>query len=293
MITITNGILTAEISETGAQLSRLATASNEYLWDGNPDIWPKHAPVLFPFVGRLPNQEYQFKEKTYGPMPIHGFVPTSRFILESHEGSACTMLLVVTPDIRSLYPFDFEFRVRYELEDTTLKVRYLVTNKGETAMFYGMGSHPGFNVPMKDGLRFEDYYVEFPDAGDVVRRTFTDDCHDSGVDIPFPLDGKRLHLRHDLFDKDAICLGNTGNTVTIKTDKDSRSVTVCYPDTPWCAIWHKVKMEVPFLCIEPWFSLPGHPGMNDIEKRDDFFRLESGKSNCHRLYITINGDTSL
>ena len=33
--------------------------------------------------------------------------------------------------------------------------------------------------------------------------------------------------------------------------------------------------------------------MNDIEKRDDFFRLESGKSNCHRLYITINGDTSL
>ncbi|MBQ4501130.1 MAG: hypothetical protein II962_04755, partial [Spirochaetales bacterium] len=157
MITITNGILTAEISETGAQLSRLATASNEYLWDGNPDIWPKHAPVLFPFVGRLPNQEYQFKGKTYGPMPIHGFVPTSRFILESHEGSACTMLLVVTPDIRSLYPFDFEFRVRYELEDTTLKVRYLVTNKGESAMFYGMGSHPGFNVPMKDGLRFEDY----------------------------------------------------------------------------------------------------------------------------------------
>ena len=277
MITITNGILTAEISETGAQLSRLATASNEYIWDGNPDIWPKHAPVLFPFVGRLPNQEYQFKGKTYGPMPIHGFVPTSRFILESHEGSACTMLLVVTPDIRSLYPFDFEFRVRYELEGSTLKIRYLVTNKGESAMFYGMGSHPGFNVPMKD----------------VVRRTFTDDCHDSGVDIPFPLDGKRLHLRHDLFDKDAICLGNTGNTVTIKTDKDSRSVTVCYPDTPWCAIWHKVKMEVPFLCIEPWFSLPGHPGMNDIEKRDDFFRLESGKSNCHRLYITINGDTSL
>ena len=88
MVTITNGILTAQISETGAQLSRLATASTEYLWDGNPDIWPKHAPVLFPFVGRLPNQEYQFQGKTYGPMPIHGFVPTSRFMLESFEESA-------------------------------------------------------------------------------------------------------------------------------------------------------------------------------------------------------------
>ena len=101
------------------------------------------------------------------------------------------------------------------------------------------------------------------------------------------------NVRHDLFDKDAICLGNTGNTVTIKTDKDSRSITVQYPDTPWCALWHKVKMEVPFLCIEPWFSLPGKPGLNEIDKREDFFRLESGKNNCHRLFITINGDTSL
>lgn len=287
MVTISNDFLMAEISETGAQLSKLSSKNADYLWGGNPDIWAKHGPILFPFVGRLKDKQYQFNGKTYGPVPIHGFVPTARFLVESRDESACTMLLVVTDEMKQIYPFDFDFRVRYVLDGWTLRVNYLVSNRGDGDMYYGLGSHPGFNVPMKEGLAFEDYYIEFPDSRDVKRRIFTADVLDTGISEPYALDKGRLHLKHNLFDNDAVCLENTGYVCVIKTDKDRRSVTVEYPDTKWCAFWHKIRMEVPYVCVEPWFTLPGHDALDDISKREDSLHLSSGKSACHSMIITI------
>jgi len=289
MVTISNGVLTARIAETGAQLCSLVMGGTDYLWGGNPDIWAKHSPVLFPFVGRLPDQKYVFRGREYGPMPLHGFVPTSQFVAEEVSSSSCTMRLIVTDAIREIYPFDFVFRVKYELSDNTIRYTYMPSNNGSDDMFYGIGSHPGFNVPFSSGYRFEDYYVEFPDAGDVVRKTFTDKGLDSGTTVPYKLHDKRLHLSHELLDNEAICLGNSGHTAIIKSDSDPRSITVGYPDTPWCSVWQKPHLKAPFICIEPWFSLPGTDGTCDIEKRKDFFRLKPACKARHELTITISG----
>ena len=287
MVILGNGILTAEISETGAQLSRLADKDTEYLWNADPEVWARHAPILFPFVARLPEQQYRFRGKMYGPLKNHGIAPYAQFMAESRDAASCTMLMVVTDEIRQLYPFDFDFRVRYRLDGHTLHISYLVSNRGEGDMFYAIGSHPGFNVPIAKNLKFEDYYVEFPEAGNVMRRLFTADKFVSDNDVPYPLKDNRIPLHHDLFDDDAICMKNTGDTAVIKTDKDRRSITVRYPDTPWCAIWHIPKRDARYVCIEPWFSLPGKPGTNDIEKRDDFRRLHGGESAEYDLSITI------
>ena len=287
MIILENGILTAEISETGAQLSRLADSTTEYLWDADPEVWARHAPILFPFVARLPEQQYMYRGKMYGPLKNHGIAPYAQFTVENRDASSCTLLMEVTDEIRSLYPFDFEFRVRYRLDGHTLNISYLVTNRGDCDMFYAIGSHPGFNVPIAEGLEFEDYCVEFPEAKDVMRRLFTADKFVSDDDVPYPLEDNRIALRHDLFDDDAICMKNTGHTAVIRSDKDSRSITVRYPDTPWCAIWHIPGRKANYVCIEPWFSLPGKPGINDIEKRDDFQRLSGGKKAEYMLSITI------
>ena len=287
MVILGNGILTAEISETGAQLSRLADKDTEYLWNADPEVWARHAPILFPFVARLPEQQYRYRGKMYGPLKNHGIAPYARFMAESSDSTSCTMLMVVTDEIRQLYPFDFDFRVRYRLDGHTLHISYLVSNRGEGDMFYAIGSHPGFNVPISKNLKFEDYYVEFPEAGNVMQRLFTADRFVSDDDVPYPLEDNRIPLHHDLFDDDAICMKNTGYTAVIRSDKDLRSITVRYPDTPWCAIWHIPKRDARYVCIEPWFSLPGKPGINDIEKRDDFQRLHGGESAEYDLSITI------
>ena len=53
--TIKRGSLTAAIDSMGAQLTSLALNGNEYLWQGDPAFWGKHAPILFPIVGSLRN----------------------------------------------------------------------------------------------------------------------------------------------------------------------------------------------------------------------------------------------
>lgn len=287
MITIKSKTgMVAQINELGAQLTKLSDQNTDYIYD-NIEIWPKHSPVLFPFVGRLPNQQYQLNGKTYD-MLMHGFAPSSDFKVVEQSESSVTLHLIVTDKIKTMYPFDFDFYATYSLNENTLEETFKVVNNGTTDMYYGFGSHPGFNVPINGNLRFEDYYIEFPESDNVKHRIFDSACLDTGVEVPFEkIENKKLHLQHNLFDNDAILLVNTGSKAIIKTEKDSKKIIVNYPDTPFCAIWHKVKMEVPFVCIEPWACVPGHAGENDISKKPDFTTLKPGQQKEHKLLITV------
>lgn len=52
--TIQNEFLTVRVEDLGAQLSSIqAPDGTEYLWQGDPDIWARRAPILFPFIARL------------------------------------------------------------------------------------------------------------------------------------------------------------------------------------------------------------------------------------------------
>lgn len=288
MITIQNEFLTAEIDEKGAQLCRLATQNAEYIYD-DLSVWNKHAPVLFPFAGRLKEQTFTYRGRAYGPVQIHGFAPYADYEVTDRTAASVKMRMLVTPEIAAIWPFRFTFTVRFVLREQTLFVTYGVENDGENTMYYGLGSHPGFNVPLKDGLRFEDYYVEFPEAETLLLNDMSDSCLMLGTQSPCSVaEGNRIALRHDLFDRDALILSGAGKTAVIATDKDRRRVIVTFPDTAYCALWHKVKMEVPFLCIEPWTSLPGEDdGITDLETKADYNALKPGGYREHHLNITV------
>lgn len=289
MITIKSDKLTAKINELGAELSHLSDKNRNYIFD-DMEIWDGHSPVLFPFVGRMPDKKYVYNGKTY-EIPLHGFAPYANFEIVEKTESLVKMHLIVTDQIKEMYPFDFDFYATYELKGNVLEETFDVVNNGKETMYYGIGGHPGFNVPIEKSLKFEDYFVEFPDANphDVKRRLFDDLFLDAQVEIPFEdsLDGNKLHLRHNLFDHDAVIMTNTGSRVIIRTESDDKKIIVDYPDTPYCALWHKIKKEVPYVCIEPWVSLPGHAGENDISKKEDFRSVEPGQRKQHKLIITI------
>lgn len=288
MITIQNEFLTAKIDEKGAQLSSLATRNAEYIYD-DPTVWNKHAPVLFPFAGRLKDQKFTYRGREYGPVKIHGFVPYADFEVTDQTRDSVRMRLIVTEEIAAIWPFAFSFAVRFELRENTLFVTYQVENTGSDGMCYGLGSHPGFNVPLIDGLRFEDYYMEFPEATALMENNMSENCLMLGTQSPCSVaQGNRIPLRHDLFDNDAIILSGMGKTAVLATAKNRRKVIVTFPDTAYCALWHKVKMQVPFLCIEPWTSLPGPEGrITDLETKPDYNYLRPGAYREHHLNITI------
>ena len=53
-----NEFLRVAINEFGAELTSIVRKSDqsEYVWNADPAFWGKHAPLLFPIIGRLKDQ---------------------------------------------------------------------------------------------------------------------------------------------------------------------------------------------------------------------------------------------
>ena len=66
-----------EINEFGAELTRFTSKKDgtEYVWKGDPAAWKRHAPILFPIVGRLKDKTYTVDGKPY-EITQHGLAGT-------------------------------------------------------------------------------------------------------------------------------------------------------------------------------------------------------------------------
>ena len=75
-----NDYIEIQIKSKGAELCSLKKENLEYLWQGDEKFWARHAPVLFPIVGKLIDDEYILNDKTY-KMSQHGFARDCDFEL--------------------------------------------------------------------------------------------------------------------------------------------------------------------------------------------------------------------
>lgn len=270
------GDLSVSIDDLGAQLCSLRLREHEYLWQGDPAYWPDRSPLLFPYVGRFTGGRYALKGKEY-PMTIHGFAASSDFTVVSREDSRIVFELADNEDTLRIYPYHFVLRVTYTAAPCSLKVLYEVENRSEDIMYFGIGGHPGFRVPLEEELSFEDYHLEFALPCSPWRVGHTPACFLSGMDTAFPLvNGTRLPLRHELFDDDAIVLKDAADTVTLASDRGTRSVTMRFTGLPFLGIWHAPKTDAPYVCIEPWSSLPSRQDIvEEFACKSDLIRLEA------------------
>lgn len=273
LYTIRNEDLMAQVSSSGAQLMSLEGKNHtQYLWQGNPRYWSDRSLTIFPYVARLTKGCYRYKGKFYH-MSIHGFGPSSDFSVFEQTESCVAFRLESNPKLYKMYPFDFRFTVFYRLQGSALEVTYYVENIDKKIMYFGLGGHPGINVPLENGLRFEDYALEFfPCQPRQVE--FTSECYITGRESSFPLENNRLSLSHSLFDDDAIVLTGTSGQVTLRSSKGKRGVTLISPDFPILGLWHAPKTDAPYICLEPWSSLPSHQDViEDLEQQADLIAL--------------------
>lgn len=277
--TIANKHITVTVSQFGAELRKIKGADGtEFLWQGDPGIWKGRAPNLFPYIARLTNGEYSFKGKTYR-LPIHGFAPTAEFKMTSMDEGK--MIFALTSDSQTLkhYPFEFLFEIMYEIHENTLALTYTIENLGEDIMYFGIGAHPGFNVPINTSEHFEDYYLDFTEPCSPIRIGFSEDCFLNGNDKPFPLhEGQMLALSHNIFDNDAIVLKDTPKIVMLKSKHGRRYICIHYPDMKYLGLWHAPHKAASYICIEPWSSLPSRKGIvEDLEQQKDLLSLPAGE----------------
>lgn len=274
---IQNGFLRVEVALHGAQLQSIRGRDGmEYLWQGNPRYWPDRALNLFPYIARLTEGKYRLDGREYH-MDIHGLAPYLDFTCKDKSETRLTLELQSDPATRAAYPREFVFRVIYALEGGALDIAYEVENRDERTMYFGLGGHPGFRVPFGEGERFEDYRLRFAPSCRPRRVGFTPDCFLDGTDAPFPLQDGCLPLRHDLFDQDAIVLKGAGHQVRLESPGSGRGITVTFPQMDYLGLWHTPKTDAPFLCIEPWSSLPSTKGqMAVLEEQPDLITLAPG-----------------
>lgn len=286
---IRNDKLQVEILSLGAQMCSIKSADGtEYLWQGNPKYWSDMAPNLFPYIARMTDKKYTVYGKTY-EMDIHGFAKDTVFVVEQKAEEHIVFSISDSEETRTQYPFSFVFEVDYRLEGNKLLVTYGVKNKDDKVMYFGVGGHPGFNVPIEEGLAFEDYYLEFDSAEDTKRVGFSEDCFVNGIDIKCELENDvRIPLKHNLFDDDAIILTNMSKGVTLKTDKSNKAIHVTYPHMPYLGFWHMPKTDAPYICIEPWSSLPSRKGIvEDLATQPGLVELEPDKVYQNQFVIEI------
>jgi galactose mutarotase-like enzyme len=278
--TIKNEFLTVEVSDAGAELQSIRTTDGtEYLWQGDPAFWHDRAPNIFPYVARMTQGRYTAGGKGY-EMKIHGFIKYLTLQMEAQSADSITFRLDSCEATKVQYPYDFTYRIIYALKGSVLVTTTSVENRGADRMYFAIGGHPGFNVPLEAGADFEDYYLEFGAVAHPYRVGFTDTCFLTGQDEVYALEnGTRIPLHHDLFDQDAVVLKHAARQVRLASDKSSRSVTVTYPDFPYIGFWHKPKSTAPYVCIEPWSALPSRDGIiEELSQQADLTALDGGKT---------------
>ena len=284
-ITISNKYLKVELSTIGAELKSIIDSDGtQRLWQGNPDFWKDQSPILFPICGRLTEGTYLYNEKPY-KMGMHGFASKCEFSVENCHSDSVVFLLKSNEETKLVYPFDFELRAKYTLENNSIIVTYTVNNNSDSDMYFSIGSHEGY---ICEG-DISDYNLIF-DKKEELENHLLNGPLLNGKTEPAPIKNGIMELIDSEFERlDTYIFKNTvSKSVTLKKKGAKKSITVDFPETPHLLIWKAPGGEL--VCIEPWCGLPDNDGdLREISKKDSIITLQKDAvfTNTHK--ITVNG----
>lgn len=261
MIQIENDLLKASFLTKGAELRSLVSigSGKEWMWNADPRFWGKTSPILFPIVGGLRDNTYQFEGVNY-QLPRHGFARDMEFEIRSLQADRVVFGLVSSDESRKIYPFDFYLEVSYTLKGAELKVEYLVKNVSERELYFSLGAHPAFAIDVDDAKAFTDYALVFEDDDELHLHPLHNNLLQKATDR-LPLEHRKLNLSYSLFENDALVMTDMqSKKIKITNKKDDQEMSFCFTNFPYFGIWSAHNAN--FVCLEPW------AGIADFEDHD-------------------------
>ena len=260
-ITIKNAKISATINSFGAELSRLEKNNKNYIWTVDEEFWNKTSPILFPIVGRLKNDSFTFKNKLYA-MPRHGFARNFEFKIENQTESSALFSLKSNAETLQQFPFEFELKLEYLLNENGLEITYFVTNLSDEIMPFSIGAHPAFAIDKA----FNNYSLVFNEDEKMISHQLENEQFDDSVREIDAKNGK-INLDYSLFEKDALVFKELkSNEITLYHNNEF-VLKMNFEGFPYLGIW--TKPNAPFLCLEPWCGLADNVKHNgNIEKKE-------------------------
>lgn len=286
---IVSAAISATIKAEGAELTSLKGEDGvERLWQAGPQ-WPRHAPLLFPIVGRLADDRLVHEGRDYR-LTQHGFARDSLFDWVARAETSAHLRLSDSAATRALFPFAFTLDQIYAVEGAVLSVTTVVANPGDVVLPCSAGAHPAFAWPLAQGAPQNAHSLEFSDDEPGAARTLTGGLLDGAVKLPFA--GRRLPLSPELFAADALVMPDLkSRSVRFVADsRDSRpkrALTVAWEGYRDLGLWSKPD-GAPFLCIEPWFGTASPLGwQGEFSEKPGLMHLAPGESRRFVWSVTV------
>lgn len=278
-VVLENDYLKISIKEKGAELNGVESKKTnlEYMWSGDPAYWGKTSPVLFPIVGTLKDDRYFYEGKAYS-LSRHGFARDLIFQIKEQKTDQVIFSLSSTNATREKFPFDFQFEISYSIKNDFTEVGYSVQNIGSEIMYFSVGGHPAFKVPLVEGTSYEDYYLLFNEKENAGRWQI--DPHGLIKDQPTPFfkNTAILKLNHGLFQEDALVFKNLkSRKISIKSDAHNHGLDFYFDRFPFLGIWSAKNAD--FVCIEPWCGIADSVSHDQqLVNKEGIIKLSKGES---------------
>lgn len=254
--TIFNQDLRVEISDHGAEIKSIKYKDVEYLHDSNPKFWGRSAPILFPNIGTIKNKEAFINQKPY-QMVKHGFFRDRDTKVINQDNSSITFEYKATNEDLQIYPYNFKIEITYQIHGNLLKSYIVVNNLSDEKMFFNLGLHPAFKVPLDSSEKFEDYKLIFKDLGTYECPSV--ELSDGTINfekIARKFDNlKVLPLNYDDYNNDALVFTNLQtHNITLTNKNETHGLMFEFHDFPMLGIWTPNHVKANFICIEPWIG---------------------------------------
>ncbi|MCP9766939.1 aldose 1-epimerase family protein [Lacihabitans sp. LS3-19] len=279
MVILENENILVEINPLGAELKSLYSKKHkqEFIWEADPKFWGKSSPVLFPIVGALKNDSFEYQGNTYN-LPRHGFARTMTFEIEKLEKDSAVFLLKETQETLSVFPFRFELRLEYYLFEDKLKLNYKVLNPSKNELYFSIGGHPAFKCPINSELNYEDYSLSFEKEEDFEIWPINTEGLTKNKPEKLTKSASRLDLNYELFHKDALVFKDLkSESIKIQSDKSKIALEFSFKNFPFFGIWAAKNAD--FVCLEPWYGIADAEDHNkDLSQKEGIIRLSENET---------------
>lgn len=268
--TIKNDKTEIKINSLGAEVRSVVHNGKQRAWQNETGEWSGCAILLFPFAGfnRLVYEGVDFGVQK------HGFCRNEEFTLISQAENSILFELCANDRTRAVYPYEFAFRVKYELVDGGYEISYTIKNTSDKEIPFACGGHESFALDKT----VENYYVEFENDEKFDFLVHNASGMLTGEKISHG-EGRILQLQKDFTDNSAtVILGNINSRKASLYHKHTKEkiVEITFDDFENLLLWHPHGSKM--LCIEPWQCLPSCVDeIKEFKERKGVITLEKGE----------------
>ncbi|ODT69241.1 MAG: aldose epimerase [Pelagibacterium sp. SCN 63-23] len=256
---IANDEISVDIAALGAEMQSIQTRDGRHwLWHGDATFWTGRSPILFPMVGRAPNDSISINGRRY-QMSQHGFARRSNFSLLVEESDRCIYRLEASEASQAMYPFDFQLDIEHRVVGRSVEVSAEVTNRDHTIMPFGIGFHPAFAWPLP-GAGAVSHTVTLDNGAEPALHRLSGGLLETRP-LPSPFERGRLVLDHSLFAADAMIFPKGTGAGLLYGPANGPQVHFTWDNLPNLALWSRPGAG--YICFEPWRGTAAEIGGSD------------------------------